>query len=244
MRKRYRYLMVSLPHRQFTIRIVSKRSMMIDFISIFPPFLSFFPARSPAISKSVGNPTHTREGGWLTALVQKSRERLAHFRHTNLLHHRCCLIENCPPRRRVSGRAVLPLLPPSPVKVDEASYSSSRTKRKLETNTATARARLVEGNGSWKRAGEPSAFERGGNSIGESLSIGCLLTTTLSTPHSLRYLYFRQNKSIVDHAKILPSGILHFKMDTKGRKEMIIRQRNWSRTRFICWGRMVYLLPE
>lgn len=144
---------VSLPHRQFTIRTVSKRSMMIDFILIFPPSLSFFPARNNA--KSVGNPTHTREGGWLTALVQKSRERLAcslpshQFIASPLLFDRKLSL----PDEGYLDERLSHSFPPSPVKVDEASYSSKdETQQARNEYRNCTSTRLVEGNGSWKRA--------------------------------------------------------------------------------------------
>lgn len=181
--------------------------MMIDFILIFPPSLSFFPARNNA--KSVGNPTHTREGGWLTALVQKSRERLAcslpshQFIASPLLFDRKLSLPD-----EGYGRAALPLLPPLPRKsrrgelfLEGRNAASSKRIPQLHEHEIGRRKRKLE-----ESRLQPSAFERGGNSIGESLSIGCFLTTTLSTPHFPPLLVF-QTKQIEwnDHAKILPS---------------------------------------
>ena len=51
-------------------------------------------------------------------------------------------------------------------------------------------------NGSYKRARELSAIvANGGNSIGESLSIGCFLTTTLSSPSLLLVFQTRGTNS-------------------------------------------------
>lgn len=99
--KRYRCHGFSSTLRSPTGRFRNDDWFYFNFsFSFFLSSIFFFFFRSQYQSRSVTLPT--REGGWLTALVQKSRERCAHFRHSDLLHHRCYLIENCP--RRVSGR--------------------------------------------------------------------------------------------------------------------------------------------
>lgn len=201
----------------------------IDFISIFPS-PSFFPQfffffRSQYQSRSVTLPT--REGGWLTALVQKSRERCAHFRHSDLLHHRCYLIENCP--RRVSGRVT-----PTRVSVSdepfcfffsfffpldneyiyiyiETIYSLDKMQVSFERiPQRTGAIGLKETEVGRERT--PSVIiANGGNSIGESLSIGCFLTTTLSTP-TPQLLVFQTTGMGSSTTKILRSGVSRFRV--------------------------------
>lgn len=185
----------------------------------------FFFFRSQYQSRSVTLPT--REGGWLTALVQKSRERCAHFRHSDLLHHRCYLIENCP--RRVSGRVT-----PTRVSVSdepfcfffsfffpldneyiyiyiETIYSLDKMQvsfERIPQHTGAIGLKETEVG----RERTPSVIiANGGNSIGESLSIGCFLTTTLSTP-TPQLLVFQTTGMGSSTTKILRSGVSRFRV--------------------------------
>lgn len=146
----------------------------IDFISIFPSlslllsFLQFFSFSFlfPSQYQSRSATLPTREGGWLTALVQKSRERRAHFRHSDLLHHRRYLIENCPPasiwtsnshstfgKLSTSFFVFFPLFPLVRNPRTNISTIYCWIKCKSRSNEYhNARARFLEGNGSWKRA--------------------------------------------------------------------------------------------
>lgn len=215
-------------HFTITHGTISKRRLILfQFFLLLLSFLNFFFFffRSQYQSRSVTLPT--REGGWLTALVQKSRERCAHFRHSDLLHHRCYLIENCP--RRVSGRVT-----PTRVSVSdepfcfffsfffpfdneyiyiyiETIYSLDKMQVSFERiPQRTGAIGLKETEVGRERT--PSVIiANGGNSIGESLSIGCFLTTTLSTP-TPQLLVFQTTGMGSSTTKILRSGVSRFRV--------------------------------
>lgn len=213
-------------HFTITHGTISKRRLILfQFFLLLLSFLNFFFFFSFAISKSVGNPTHTRR--WMThgpcsevkrALCSLPSQR---FIASPLLFDRKLSTTSIwtsnshssfGKRRAFLFFLFLFLSPRQRIYIYiETIYSLDKMQVSFERiPQRTGAIGLKETEVGRERT--PSVIiANGGNSIGESLSIGCFLTTTLSTP-TPQLLVFQTTGMGSSTTKILRSGVLRFRV--------------------------------